>query len=169
MDNFAGSEPREFIPFHLSKGPNGQPRQAMSEGNQTEDLHINPSPDAAEQTTSPSVSENLLSTAPESRPASPPLLPSAIEIVEGTPSQSSTEADCSERANSANAVKEASASHVSQSPDYSPSMINLLASDNSSSAESLQTYFGRKVSIMEATGTESPVGLTPARSTKREC
>ena len=90
MDNFAGSEPREFIPFHLSKGPNGQPRQAMSEGNQTEDLHINPSPDAAEQTTSPGVSESLLSTAPESRPTSPPLLPSAIEIVEGTPSQSSS-------------------------------------------------------------------------------
>ena len=159
MDNFAGSEPREFIPFHLSKGPNGQPRQTMSEGNQTEDLHIKPSPDAAEQTTSPGVSENLLSTAPESRSASPPLLPSAIEIVESTPSQSSTEADCSERANSATAVKEASASHVSQSPDYSPSMINLLASDNSSSVESLQTYFGRKVSSMEATGTESPVGL----------
>ena len=36
-----------------------------------------------------------------------------------------------------------------QSPDYSPALINLLASDNSNSEESVQTDFARKVEGME--------------------
>ena len=41
-----------------------------------------------------------------------------------------------------------------QSPDHSPSLINLLASDNSSSEESVRAYFARKVNFMEMEATK---------------
>ena len=33
MDSYAGSEPREFIPFYLEKEPNGQPNQTATASN----------------------------------------------------------------------------------------------------------------------------------------
>ena len=166
MDNFAGSEPRNFIPFYLGERSNGQPRQVLAEDNENEELPMNPATDVAEKTVSPGTAENVLPTDPRTQSTSVHLLPSAIEIIEGTPSQGLTEKDSSEPIDSSTAALKTFSSNIPQSPDYSPSLLNLLKTDNSSSGESVQSYFTKKVSRIERGLNESPLVVSPSSSQK---
>ena len=76
------------------------------------------------------------------------------------------------------------ASQPPHSPDYSPSLINMLASDQSSSEESIQSYFTRKVRCTEGDASKngnlsktlspikesdsSPISITPAGDLTQE-
>ena len=162
MDNFAGSEPRNFIPFYLGERSNGQPRQVLAQDNENEEPPMNPATDVAEETVSPGTTENELPTDPRTQSTSVHLLPSAIEIIEGTSSQGSTEKDSSEPIDSSTAALESFSSNIPQSPDYSPSLLNLLKTDNSSSGESVQSYFTKKVSRIERGLNESPLVVSPS-------
>ena len=164
MDNFAGSEPRNFIPFYLGEKSNGQPRQVRAEDNQNEEPPMNPSTDVAEETVSPGTAENVLQTDPGTQSTSVHLLPGAIEIIDGTPSQGSTEKDSSEPNDSSIAALKTFSSNIPQSPDYSPSLLNLLKTDNSSSGESVQSYFTKNVSRIERGPNESPLVVGPSSS-----
>ena len=166
MDNFAGSEPRNFIPFYLGERSNGQPRQVPAQDNENEEPPMNPATDVAEETVSPGTAENELPTDPRTQSTSVHLLPSAIEIIEGTSSQGSTEKDSSEPIDSSTAALKSFSSNIPQSPDYSPSLLNLLKTDNSSSGESVQSYFTRKVSRIERGLNESPLVVSPSSSQK---
>ena len=161
MDNFAGSEPRNFIPFYLGERSNGQPRQVLVEDNKNEEPPMNPSTDVAEETVSPGTAANVLQT-----DSSIQLLPSAIEIIEGTPSQSSTEKEAPETADSSVTALKTFTSNIPHSPDYSPSLLNLLKTDSSSSGESVQSYFTKKVSRIEEGPNESPLVAGSSSSQK---
>ena len=166
MDNFAGSEPRNFIPFYLGERSNGQPRQVPAQDNENEEPPMNPATDVAKETVSPGTAENELPTDPRTQSTSVHLLPSAIEIIEGTSSQGSTEKDSSEPIDSSTAALKSFSSNIPQSPDYSPSLLNLLKTDNSSSGESVQSYFTKKVSRIERGLNESPLVISPSSSQK---
>ena len=166
MDNFSGSEPRNFIPFCLVERANGQPRQVLAEDNENEEPPMNPATDVAEETVSPGTAENVLQTDPGTQSTTVHLLPSAIEIIEGTPSQGSTEKNSSEPTDSSIAALKTSSPTIPQSSDYSPSLLNLLKTDNSSSGESVQSYFTKKVSRIERGPNESPLVVGPSSSQK---
>ena len=156
MDVFAGSEPREFISFRLGKEANGQPKLVLPRTSNTEEMSTNNNSSVAEKTHVPNESQAVPHTAIPTQEVGLNRLPSAIEIIEGTPSQSSSETNPSGRTSSSSMAKQVTAIPRSQSPDYSPSLINLLASDNSSSEESVQAYFARRVSSMEAGTSKLP-------------
>ena len=60
MDSFAGSEPREFIPFYLGIDANGQPVQESTENNGIENEPGAANSQAAQETSSTSVNEGVL-------------------------------------------------------------------------------------------------------------
>ena len=77
--------------------------------------------------------------------ALPNLLPSGIEIIEEKSSQASMELDSGGKSPSASVSEPDPMSQRPQSPDYSPSLLRLLGTNNSSSGESFQPYFARKL------------------------
>ena len=151
MDSFAGSEPRDFIPFNLGTESNGQPTQTSTNNESIRENNLTQRPDEAAQTSSPATVREATSTSKQSTspPLSPSISPTAIEIIEGSGSQASSEQDSSAR----NA--DSSTPAVSQQtlrplpPDYTPSVINPFASGNSSSGESIQAYLTRKIGSLE--------------------
>ena len=89
MDFYAGSEPREFIPFFLEKEPNGQPNQTATESNNmssgtgiTEDVATN-------ETLGQEVERSPDAPTPQTSDQLPlvKVLPTAIEISEEGPSR----------------------------------------------------------------------------------
>ena len=147
MDSFAGSKPCKFIPFYLGTETNGQPAQTSTDSRTINGSTTLQQSNEAEQTnrltnvtdTSTSPNQVVASTMPLS------LLPTAIEIIEDSTSHSSTSQDPVENASSKSSIPEDLAPKRPHSPDYSPSLINLLASEDSSSGESVQAYIARKV------------------------
>ena len=138
-----------MIPFHLGKEPIGQPKQTYPGTSSTEETPASNNPNVAGETISPDESKNEPGCATSSQIVTLDRLPSAIEIIECTPSQSSSEIDHSEKTSSSVVAKNVTTIFMSQSPDYSPCLINLLASDSSSSEETVQAYFNQKVISME--------------------
>ena len=159
MDSFAGSEPREFIPFYLGIDANGQPVQESTENNGIGNEPGAANSQAAQETNSTSVNEGVLVS---SQQTSCPLItrelpPTSIEIIEDAGSQSSSTQGNTEGTRIDLLTTMDPASQSPHSPDYSPSLINMLASDQSSSEESIQSYFARKVKCTE--GDASTFGL----------
>ena len=86
----------------------------------------------------------------------PNLLPSAIENIEESSSHASMKYDLGGQSPAASVTEPDPKSQRPQSPDYSPSLLKLLVTDNSSSGESLQSYVARKlVAREENEGTET--------------
>ena len=73
------------------------------------------------------------------------MLTSGIEIIEETSSHASLGQDSKGTNSPESSIQADPKSQLSGSPDYSPSLINLLATDASSSEESVQAYFARKM------------------------
>ena len=146
MDSFAGSEPRDFISFSLANESNGQPAQTDKSPNGSGDDDLDQRSSVVQETVSPTVANRTDEISPLTFTG---CLPTGIEIIEGSGTQSSTEQGSS--------VKDAASieSPVQgciprpSSPDYSPSFVNPLASGNSSSAESIQAYLNRKIQSLE--------------------
>ena len=145
MDIFAGSEPREFISFRLGKESNGQPTRTESESNSNGETSMIPNPPAAEETHGLEAQETTVTspTMPSLGPLR--LLTSGIEIIEETSSHASLEQDSKGTDSPESSIQADPKSQLPGSPDYSPSLINLLATDASSSEESVQAYFARKM------------------------
>ena len=150
MDSFAESEPREFIPFNLGNESNGQPTQTSNSESIRENNLIQHTDEAA-QTSSPVTVEEATSTSKQttSPPTSPSILPTAIEIIEGSGSQASSEQDPTARNSESSTPAVSQQTPQLPSPDYTPSVINPFASGNSSSGESNQAYLNRKIGSLE--------------------
>ena len=168
MDVFAGSEPSELISFRSGKEANGQPNLVLLGTSNTKETPTCNNPSVAEKTHGPIESEAAPDNAMSPQVVTLNRLPSAIETIEGTPSQSLSENNLSEKTSTSSLAKRVTTTFMSQSPDYSPSLIILLASDNSSSEESVQAYFARKVNSMEMGAIKRPStdsqGTIPRRS-----
>ena len=151
MDSFAGSEPRELIPFYLGTESNGQPAQTSTNIESIRENNLTQRPDGAAQTSSPATVEEATSTSKQatSPPTSPSVLPTAIEIIEGSGSQTSSEQDSTARNADSSTPAVSQQTPQPPSPDYTPSVINPFASGNSSSGESIQTYLTRKIGSLE--------------------
>ena len=151
MDSFGGSEPRDFIPFCLGTESNGQPAQTSVNSEGSRDDNLDQRPNVAEETSSPPAVDGAAFSSEQaiSPQTSPRLLPTEIEIIEGSGSKGSIEQGSSIK----NAASTLSSDHQrtprSPSPDYSPSVVNPFASGNSSSGESVQVYLGRKIQSLE--------------------
>ena len=78
MDVFAGSEPREFIPFRLGKEANGQPNLVLPGTSNTEETPKCNNPSVAEETDGPNESEAAPDTTMSSQGVTLNRLPSAI-------------------------------------------------------------------------------------------
>ena len=186
MDSFAGNEPREFIPFYLGIDANGQPVQESTENNGIENEPGAANSQTAQETSSTSVKEGVLVS---SQQTSSPLItcklpPTSIEIIEDSGSQSSSTQGNIEGTRVDPLTTMDPASQPPHSPDYSPSLINMLASDQSSSEESIQSYFTRKVRCTEGDASNngnlsktlspikesdsSPISITPAGDLTQE-
>ena len=150
MDSFAGSEPREFIPFLLGTESNGQPVQTSTNNESIGENNPTQRPDESVQTSSPSteIEATTLHNPTTSLPTSPSILPTAIEIIEGSGSQTSSGHDSSVK-NVALTSVDHQTTDRQESPDYTPSMVNPFASGNSSSGESIQAYLNRKIGSLE--------------------
>ena len=122
MDSFAGSEPREFIPFYLETETNGQPAQTSTDGRTINGSTTLQQSNEAEQTnrltnvTDTSTTPNQVAAL--TMPLS--LLPTAIEIIEDNTSHSSTSQDPVENTPAKISISEDLASKRPHSPDYSP-------------------------------------------------
>ena len=77
------------------------------------------------------------------------LPPSSIEIIEDAGSQTSSIKGSTEGTKADLLTTRDPVSQPPHSPGYSPSLINMLASDRSSSGESIQSYFARKIKCKE--------------------
>ena len=145
MDSFAGSESRDFIPFYLGNELNGQPKQTQLEDQSAGGNSNSATANDASETASPIPPD--LGTTPAIH--SPRIMASGIEILEYQSSRSSVTApDLSAKQDENEHTTVDAITQVLQSPDYSPPFINLLASENDSSDESLQAYVARKVESM---------------------
>ena len=146
MDSFVGSEPREFIPFHLGFESNGQPAPTSTNNESIGENNPTQRPDESVQTSSPSteIEATTLDNPTTSLPTSPSILPTAIEIIEGSGSQTSSGHDSSVK-NVALTSVDHQTTDRQESLDYTPSMVNPFASGNSSSGESIQAYLNRKL------------------------
>ena len=161
MDSYAGSEPREFIPFYLEKEPNGQPNQTAAESNNmssgtgiTEDA-------AANETLGHGVERSSDAPIPQASGQLPlvNVLPTAIEIIEEGSSQASGTQGTGGGLSPAAMTEMDTGAPGLQSPDYSPSLLNLLGTDGSSSGESIQAYVTRKLETRaEVEGEPGPSG-----------
>ena len=161
MDFYAGSEPREFIPFYFEKEPNGQPNQTATESNNmssgtgiTEDVATN-------ETLGQEVERSPDAPTPQTSDQ-PPLvkvLPTAIEIIEEGSSQASGTQGTGSRLSPTTLTEMDTGAPGLRSPDYSPSLLNLLGTDGSSSGESIQAYLTRKLETRaEEVGEPGPSG-----------
>ena len=146
MDSFAGSEPLKFISFRLGTESNGQPAQTDKSHNGSGDDELDQRSSVVQETASATVANRTDEVSPLT---STGYLPTGIEIIEGSGTQSSTEQKSSVR--DAASIGSPVQGHASKqpSPDYSPSYINPLASGNSSSGESIQAYLNRKIQSLE--------------------
>ena len=163
MDSFAGSEPREFISFYLGKEANGQPARAWTENSDisaiTEAINSNAVQETAGTDSVEGTSASIKQPLPQT--CSHEILPSDIEIIEDVSSQASSDHECFGRPTVNLPITRDLASQLPQSPDYSPFMIIMLASDYSSSGESVQAYFARKIRSREGEETsESAISGT---------
>ena len=147
MDSYAGKEPREFIPFHLGKEPNGQPNQTVTENNNPSSSTGITKDVATNETPGQEVEKSLDAPIPQTSDQQPLVreLPTAIEIIEEGSSQASGTQGTKSRLSPATLTEIDTRSQGLQSPDYSPSLLNLLGTDGSSSEESIQTYLTRKL------------------------
>ena len=182
MDSFAGSEPREFIPFYLGKESNDQPNPTSAEIHNTGGASCSASGNVAEQTFGPACERGSTDTLqqPSDQQLSD-ILPTAIEIVEETSSHTSAARE------SGGDLSPASVSAIDsrypglKSPDYSPSLLKLLGTDNSSSGESVQAYITRKLETHDEEIGEpgpsskwtkqsesNPISVTPALNSSLE-
>ena len=162
MDSFAGSEPREFIPFYLGKESNGQPNQSSTEDHNTGGATEIACDNVAKQTSSSALeggsSDPLQQT---SGLQLSDLLPTAIEIIEETSSHVSAAHESGGDLSPASVPAMDSKFQGLTSPDYSPSLLKFLGTDNSSSGESVQTYITRKL------GTQNEEIGEPGPSSRR--
>ena len=97
---------------------------------------------------------------PQTSDPLPPVnvLPTAIEIIEEGSSQASGTQETGGRLSPATLTEMDTKAQGLQSPDYSPSLLNLLGTDGSSSGESIQAYLTRKLE----TRTEEVGGPSPS-------
>ena len=161
MDSYAGRESREFIPFYLEKEPNGQPNQTATESNNmssgtgiTEDVATNESLGQEVEKSSDALIPQTSDQLPLVN-----VLPTAIEIIEGGSSQASGTQGTRGRLSPATLIEMDTRAQGLQSPDYSPSLLNLLGTDGSSSGESIQAYLTRKLETRkEEVGESGPSG-----------
>ena len=151
IDSFAGSEPREFIPFNSGTESNGQAIQTSTNNESIRENNLTQRPDEAAQTSSPATVEEATSTSKQttSTPTSPSILPTAIEIIEGSGSQASSEQDPAARSADSSTPAVSQQTPRPPSPDYTPSVINPFAFGNSSSGGSIQPYLTRKIGSLE--------------------
>ena len=157
MDSYAGSEPREFITFYLEKEPNQTAAESnnMSSGTGiTEDA-------AANETLGHGVERSSDAPIPQASGQLPlvNVLPTAIEIIEEGSSQASGTQGTGGGLSPAAMTEMDTGAPGLQSPDYSPSLLNLLGTDGSSSGESIQAYLTRKLETRaEVEGEPGPSG-----------
>ena len=169
MDSFAGSEPREFIPFYLGTESNGQPAQTSTDGRTINGSTTLQQSNEAEQT---NCLTNVTDTSTSPNQVAAPTIPlsllhTAIEIIEDNTSHSSTSQDPVENTSTKSSISEDLASKRPHSPDYSPSLINLLASENSSSGESVQAFIARKVKDQTVEESEGSYSKEPRMRIKK--
>ena len=147
MDSYVGGEPREFIPFHLGKEPNGQPNQTATENNNTSSSTGITEDVATNETPGQEVEKSLDAPIPQTSDQQPLVreLPTAIEIIEEGSSQASGTQGTESRLSPATLTGIDTRAQGLQSPDYSPSLLNLLGTNGSSSGESIQAYLTRKL------------------------
>ena len=145
MDSFAGSEPREFIPFYSGKESNDQPNPTSAEIHNTGGASGSASGNVAEQTFGPTCEKGSSDPLQQSSDQQlSDILPTAIEIIEETSSHTSAARESGGDLSPASVPAMDLRYPGLQSPDYSPSLLKLLGTDNSSSGESVQAYITRK-------------------------
>ena len=88
MDSFAGSEPLKFISFRLGNESNGQPAQTDKSPNGSGDDDLDQRSSVVQETVSSTVANRTDEMSPLT---STMCLPTGIEIIEGSGTQSSTE------------------------------------------------------------------------------
>ena len=177
MDSFAGNEPREFVPFPLGKESNGQPVQATTEGNNMRGDTEVTEDEVAEETFGPEVEKSANVPLPQTSDQQllSSVLPTAIEITEESSSQASVVQGTEVGLSPASFTETDPKAPGLQSPDYSPSLLMLLGTDNSSSEESVQDDLSSKLdtrkeerseqgpsSIQTKGSLSDPISVTPA-------
>ena len=146
MDSFAGSEPLEFISFRLGNESNGQPAQTDKSPNGSGDDNLDQRSSVVQETVSPTVVNRTDEMSPLTCTV---CLPTGIEIIEGSGTQSSTEQGSSVKDAASIGSPVRGRTPKQPSPHYSPFFVNPLASGNSSSGESIQAYLDRKIQSLE--------------------
>ena len=149
-----------FYSFYSGTETNVQPAQTSTDSGTISSRPTLLQPNVAEETDRLT---NVVDTAtfPNQIASSPmplKLLQSAIEIIEEATSKSLSGHGPVDNTATQSSISGDPASKRSQSPDYSPSLINMLASENSSSGESVQAYVARKIRDQEV---ERPEGSSP--------